>query len=170
MRDDWARIELAIRLRIINRVLDRIVPEFPEETAEEAIQIMLKTVARGEMAQAAMAVENVLRANPFWLRGYLLLATIYEDAQKIEGAITIMEKGLAMCANGFRLFRAREWLKTVNRINGPIVHTRIRNNVERLRRYRHMFHHRLAMLRIHCGCFDEALDHWSAIEGEHCVS
>lgn len=170
MLDDWARIELAIRLRTINRVLDRIVPEFPDEAAEEAIQIMLKTVARGEMAQAAMVLENVIQANPFWLRGYLLLATIYEDAQKVERAITIMEKGLAMCVTGFRLFRAREWVKTVNRINGPIVHTRIRSNAERLRRYERMFHHRLAMLRIHCGCFDEALDHWSAIEDEHCAS
>jgi hypothetical protein len=32
-----------------------------------------------------------------------------------------------------------------------------------------MLRHRLAMLQIHRGCFDEAIEQWSAIEEEHCA-
>jgi cytochrome c-type biogenesis protein CcmH/NrfG len=170
MLDDWVRIEPLSRLRTINRVLDRIVPEFPGEAAEEAIEIMLRAVARGELAQAAMVLENVIQANPFWLRGYLLLATIYQYGHHTEQAIIAIEKGLAMCTRGLRLFRARGWVETVKRITGPVVRSRISNNAERLRRYEGMFRYRLAMLRIHCGCFDEALEHWAAREDEHCAS
>jgi hypothetical protein len=170
MLDDWVRVEPVSRLRTINRVLDRIVPEFPGEAAEEAIEIMLRTVARGELAQAAMVLENVIQANPFWLRGYLLLATIYQYGHHTEHAITAIEKGLAMCTRGLRLFRARGWVATVKRITGPVVRSRISNNTERLTRYEVMFRYRLAMLRIHCGCFDEALEHWAAREDEHCAS
>lgn len=32
-----------------------------------------------------------------------------------------------------------------------------------------MFRHRLAMLQIRCGSFDEAIEQWSTIEEEHCA-
>ena len=169
MLSDWTRIELATRLRTMNRVLDCIVPDSPTEAVDEAIEIVLKAVGRQEMTQAVTILEEVVKTNPFWLRGYLLLATIYQYVQDADQAIATTEKGLAACASGLRPFSASKWVEAVERINGPGVHSRIRNHAERLRRYERMFRHRLAMLQIRCGNLDEAIEQWSAIEGVHCA-
>lgn len=76
MLDDGMRIELATRLRTMNRVLACIVPDFPTEAVDEAIEIVLKAIERQEMTQAVTILEVVVNTNPYWLRGYLLLATI----------------------------------------------------------------------------------------------
>jgi cytochrome c-type biogenesis protein CcmH/NrfG len=167
MLSDWTRIELATRLRTMNRVLDCIVPDSPTEAVDEAIEIVLKAVGRQEMTQAVTILEEVVNTNPFWLRGYLLLATIYQYVQNADQAIVTTEKGLAACASGLRLFSAPKWVEAVARINGPVVHSRIRNHAERLRRYECMFRHRLAMLQIRCGNLDEAIEQWSSIEEVH---
>lgn len=169
MLDDGMRIELATRLRTMNRVLHCIVPDSPNEAVDEAVEIVLKAVGRQEMTQAVTILEEVVNTNPFWLRGYLLLATIYQYVQNADQAIAITEKGLAACASGLRLFSAPKYVETVERINGPVVHSRIRNHAERLRRYERMFRHRLAMLQIRCGNLDEAIEQWSAIEEVHCA-
>jgi hypothetical protein len=169
MLDDGLRIELATRLRTMNRVLDCIVPDSPTEAVNEAIEIALKAVGRQEMTQAITILEEVVNTNPFWLRGYLLLATIYQYVQNADQAIATTEKGLAACASGLRLFSAPKWVETVERINGPVVHSRIRNHAERLRRYERMFRHRLAMLQIRCGNLDEAIEKWSTIDEVHCA-
>jgi hypothetical protein len=169
MLDDGMRIELATRLRTMNRVLDCIVPDSPTETVGEAIEIVLKAVGRQEMPQAVTILEEVVKTNPFWLRGYLLLATIYQYVQNADQAIATTEKGLAACASGLRLFSAPKWVETVERINRPVVTHRNRNHAERLRRYERMFRHRLAMLQIRCGNLDEAIKQWSAIEEVHCA-
>jgi len=169
MLSDWIRIELATRLRTMNRVLDCIVPDSPTEAVDEAIEIVLKAVGRQEMTQAVTILEEVVNTNPFCLRGYLLLATIYQYVQNADQAIATTEKGLAACASGLRLFSAPKWVETVARINGPVVHRRIRNHVERLKRYERMFRHRLAVLQIRCGNLDEAIEQWSAIEEVHCA-
>ena len=49
MVDDEMRIELATRLRTMNRVLDCIVPDPPTEVVDEAIIIALREVGRQEM-------------------------------------------------------------------------------------------------------------------------
>ena len=169
MLDDGMRIELATRLRTMNRVLDCIVPDSPTETVGEAIEIVLKAVGRQEMTQAVMILEEVVNTNPFWLRGYLLLATVYQYVQNPDQAIATTEKGLAACTSGLRLFSTPKWVETVERIKGPVVHSRVRNHAERLRRYERMFRHRLAMLQIRCGNLDEAIEQWSAIEEVHCA-
>jgi hypothetical protein len=169
MLSDWTRIELATRLRTMNRVLDCIVPDSPTEAVDEAIEIVLKAVGRQEMTQAVTILEEVVKTNPFWLRGYLLLATIYQYVQDADQAIATTEKGLAACASGLRLFSASKWVEAVERINGLVVHSRIRNHAERLRRYEHMFRHRLAMLQIRCGNLDQAIEQWSTIEEVHCA-
>lgn len=99
MLDDGMRIELATRLRTMNRVLDCIVPDSPTEAVDEAIEIVLKAVGRQEMTQAVTILEEVVNTNPFWLRGYLLLATIYQYVQNPDQAIATTEKGLAACAS-----------------------------------------------------------------------
>ena len=165
--DDGMRIELAIRLRTMNRVLDCIVPDSPTEAVDETIEIVLEAVGRQEMTQAVTVLKEVVNINPFWLRGYLFLATIYQYVQNADQAIATTEKGLAACASTLRLFSAAKWVETVERINGPVVHSRIRNHAERLRQYERMFRHRLAMLQIRCGHFDEAIEQWSAIEEVH---
>jgi hypothetical protein len=169
MLSDWTRIELATRLRTMNRVLDCIVPDSPTEAVDEAIEIVLKAVGRQEMTQAVTILEEMVNTNPFWLRGYLLLATIYQYVQNANQAIITTEKGLAACASGLRLFSAPKWVESVERINGPVVYSRIRNHGERLRRYERMFRHRLAMLQIRCGNLDEAIEQWSAIEEVPCA-
>ena len=169
MLSDWTRIELATRLRTMNRVLDCIVPDSPTEAVDEAIEIVLKAVGRQEMTQAVTILEEVVNTNPFWLRGYLLLATIYQYVQNADQAIVTTENGLDACASGLRLFSAPMWVEAVGRINGPVVHSRIRNHAERLRRYERMFRHRLAMLQIRCGNLDEAIEQWSSIEEVHCA-
>jgi len=167
MLSDWTSIELATRLRTMNRILDCIVPDPPTEAVDDAIEIVLKAVGRQEMTQAVTILEEVVNTNPFWLRGYLLLATIYQYVQYADQAIVKIEKGLAICVSGLRLFSAPKWIEAVERINGPVVHNRIRNHAERLRRYERMFRHRLAMLQIRCGNLDEAIEQWSAIEEVH---
>ena len=167
MLSDWTSIELATRLRTMNRILDCIVPDPPTEAVDDAIEIVLKAVGRQEMTQAVTILEEVVNTNPFWLRGYLLLATIYQYVQYADQAIVTIEKGLAICVSGLRLFSAPKWIEAVERINGPVVHNRIRNHAERLRRYERMFRHRLAMLQVRCGNLDEAIEQWSASEEVH---
>jgi hypothetical protein len=60
MLDEGMRIELAARLRTLNRVLDCIVPDSPTETVDEAIEIVLKAVGRQEMTQAVTILEEVV--------------------------------------------------------------------------------------------------------------
>jgi len=98
MLSDWTRIELATRLRTMNRVLDCIAPDSPTAAIDEATEIVLKTVERQEMTQAVTILEEVVNTNRFWLRGYLLLATIYQYIQNADQAIATTEKGLAVCA------------------------------------------------------------------------
>jgi len=151
----------------MNRVLNCIVPDPPGEAVAETIELTLEAVGRHEMTQAVAVLEEAVQANPFWLRGYLLLGTIYQYEQKVEQAIATTEKGLATCASGLRLFNAQTWRETVEGINDGAVHNRIRKNTERLQQYERMFRHRLATLEIWCGSFDEAIEQLSAIEDEH---
>lgn len=167
MLNDGTPIDLMTRLRTMSRALDRLDPESPSAALEQAVERALEAVGRGELADAIAILEEGVRANPFWLRVYLLLATIYAYAQNAELAIATIEEGLAMCASGVRLFSAQGWGETLERINGPVARPRIQNHVERLRRYERMFRHRLAMLQISCGSFDEAIEQWSTIEEEH---
>ena len=169
MLNEGTHIDLVTRLRTMSRVLDILVPESTSAALEEADEAALDAVRRRELAEAIMLLEEGVQANPFWLRGYLFLATIYEYTQKAEPAIATIEQGLAMCASGLRLFSAQRWGETLEGINGPVAHRRIRNHLERLRQYERMFRHRLAMLQIHCGRFDEAIEQWSALEEEHCA-
>ena len=169
MLDDGMCIELATRLQTMNRVLDRIVPDFPTEAVDEAIEFVLIAVGRQETTRAVTILEEVVNTNPFWLRGYLLLATIYQYAQNTDQAMVITEKGLTACVSGLRLCSVSKWVEAVERINGPVVDSPIRNHAERLRRYERMFRHRLAMLQIRCGHLDEAIEQLSATEEVHCA-
>jgi predicted Zn-dependent protease len=169
MLDDEMHIELATRLRTINRVLDCIVPDPPNEIVGEVITTLLRAVGRQEITQAVTILEEVVKSNPYWLRGYLLLATVYQHAQNAEQAIATTEKGLAACAMGLRLFTAPKGVEPVEQIKAHVVHSRIRTPVERFRRYERMFRHRLATLQIRCGNLDGAIEQWSAIEKVPCV-
>ena len=169
MLNEGTHIYLVNRLGMMRRVLNILVPESTSAALEEAGEAALEAVGRRELAEAIILLEEGVQDNPFWLRGYLFLATIYEYAQKAEPAIATIEQGLAMCASGLRLFSAERWGETLERINGPVKHRRIGNHVERLRQYERMFRHRLAMLQIRCGNLDEAIEQWSAIEEVHCA-
>jgi predicted Zn-dependent protease len=169
MLDDGMQIELVTRLRVMNRVLDCIVPDPPTEVVDEVLTIVLSAVGRRKMTQAVAILEEVVNSNPCWLRGYLLLATIYQCTQNTEQAIAAAEEGLAACAMGLRLCSAPKRVESVKRVKGPVVQSRIQSHVERLGRYERMFRHRLAMLQIHYGSLDEAIEQWSAIEKVPCA-
>ena len=100
MLDDGMRVELATRLWTMNRVRHCIVPDSLTEAFDEAVEIVLKAVERQEMTQAVTILEEVVNTSPCWLRGYLLLATIYQYVQNTDQAIATTEKGLAACASG----------------------------------------------------------------------
>ena len=163
------RIDLAARLQMMNRALDCIVPDSPTEVVDAVITTVFRMIGGQELSQAVMILEEVVTSNPYWLRGYLLLATIYQYSQNVEQAITTTEKGLAACADGRRLFNVPKGNESGEQIKGPVVHSRIRNHPERLRRYERMFRHRLAMLQIRCGNLDVAIEQWSAIEKVPCA-
>jgi hypothetical protein len=169
MLNDWTHIEPAARLQAMNRALDRMVPESPHESFGGTIAVMLEAVAQQEMTKASTTLEEAVQANPFWLRGYLLLAAVYESAEQSTQAIASIERGLDRCAQGLRLYRAPRWVRMVEQINGPVAHERIRRNLERFKRYDRIFRHRMAMMQIRCGSFDEAIEQWAAIDDEHCA-
>lgn len=169
MLNEGTHIDLVTRWRTISRVLDILVPEPTSPALEDADQAALDAAGRRELTEAIMQLEEGVQANSFRLRGYLFLATIYEYAQNAESAIATIEQGLAMCTSGLRLLSAQRWDETLERINGPVANRRMWNHVERLRQYERMFRHRLVMLQIHCGRFDEAIEQWSAVEEVHCA-
>ena len=147
-----------------------IIPESPSTVLDEAVTRTLDAVQRRELVEGIMLLEKKVQVHQFWLRGYLLLATIYEHSQKAEQAIATIEQGLAICVSSIRLILVRGGRETPEQIsNQQAAHINIRNRLERLRRYERVFRHRLAMLQIHCGCFDDAIEQWSAIEEEHCT-
>jgi hypothetical protein len=160
---------LMTRLQIINRTLDRIVPDTSHEALKETIDVMFEAVAQQKTTEATMLLEDALQANTSWLRGYLLLATIYQYTEQYTLAITTLGRGLNICANGLRLFSAPRWVAMVENLNGPRVHERLRRKAERFKRYEQTFRYRMAMLQIHTGRLDDAIEQWVALEGEHCV-
>lgn len=160
---------LALQLRTMNRALDRIVGEPHSDSFETITQAVVEQTEREDIVQAVQLLETTLESNPFWLRGYLLLGTVYQHAQQIGNAIATIQNGLTICTNSLRLFESKEWLGTVERINGPTAHDRTARNADRLRRYEYILRHRLALLQVGIGSFDDALKQWAEIEDEHCA-
>ncbi len=118
----------------MNRVLDRLVPDPHDQRFEKTIEITLEAVAQQKISETADILEQALRANVSWLRGYLLLGTIYQSTEQFTQAITTLGRGLNICANTFRLFSAPRWVAMVERLNGPLVHECLRRNAERFKR------------------------------------
>lgn len=165
----WMPLDLALRLRTMNRALDRIVPDPPSDVFDAIIQAVLDYAGRQEVEEAVRLLEATVESNAFWLRGYVLLGTMYQHQQHTEKAVATIERGLVTCVNSLRLFESKGWLDTVERINGPAAHERTARNADRLRRYEYIFRHRLALLQVGSGCFDDAIKQWAEIEGEHCA-
>ncbi|MGE3151135.1 MAG: tetratricopeptide repeat protein [Nitrospiraceae bacterium] len=167
MLSDWTRIDLATRLGGMNRTLDRLVGNESSRTLQEALDAAMGRIVLGDTNQAAAVLEAAVQANPSWLRGYLLLATIYEYEHKADLAATYIEQGLAVCARSSSTLRLQRWGERVGSITGPLARDRIIQNAQRLTRYERIFKQRLAMIQIRRGCWDEAFAQWEAIEGEH---
>jgi hypothetical protein len=87
MLNDGAFIDLVPRLRTMSRILDILVSESPSSMSKEVVETALEAIRRRDLAEASMLLEEEVRADPFWLRGYLFLATIYEYEQRTEPAI-----------------------------------------------------------------------------------
>ena len=134
MLNDGARIDLVTRMRTMSRVLESLRPESPS-AVEEAVEVALEVVGRGELADAIVLLEKGVQANPFWLRGYMLLATIYEYVKKAE--LAVATRAGHVCRQPSPV-PSEGWGEMLERVNGPVVHNRIRNTTEQLRQYERM--------------------------------
>jgi predicted O-linked N-acetylglucosamine transferase (SPINDLY family) len=152
-----------------NRTLDCLVGDESNSTLQEAFDTAMERVALGDTKEAAAVLEAAAQANPFWLRGYLLLATIYEYEHKGDLAASSIERGLAVCSRSSSTLRLQRWGERVGHITGPIARDRIIRNIQRLTRYEHIFRQHLAMIQIRRGCRDEAAEQWAAVEGGYDV-
>jgi hypothetical protein len=130
----------------MNLLLDCVVPDPPTEIVDAAITDLLRAVGRQEMTQAVTILEEVVNSNSYWLRGYLLLVTVYQYVQNEEQAIITAEKGLAVCAIGLRLCNASKGIESLGQIKVLVVQRCIRTPVEQFRRYERIFRHQLATL------------------------
>lgn len=165
MLSDWTRIDLATRLSGMNRTLDRLVGDEPNRVLHEALDAAMERIAMADMEKATAVLEAAVQANPCWLRGYLLLATIYEYEHKADLASASIERGLAVCVRSSSTLRLQQWGERVGQITGSIVRDRIIRNLQRLARYDRIFRDRLAMIQIRRGWLDEAIAQWAAVEG-----
>ena len=161
---DWARIDLTTRLSGTNRMLDCLVGDESNPTLREALDAAMERIARADTETAAAVLEAVVQVNPCWLRGYVLLATIYEFEHKADLAAASIERGLAVCARSSSTLRLQRWGERVGSITGPIARDRIIRNLQRLTRYERIFKQHLAMIQIRRGCWDEAAEQWAAVE------
>ena len=162
-------MDLTLQLRTMDRVLSHLVADPPNEVFDAIVEAVMGHAARQEMDEAVRLLETAMEANPFWLRGYLLLGTIHQHQENLDKASAVTENGLAACIKSLRLFASQEWLDTVERINGPAAHERTSRSADRFSRYEYIFRHRLALLQIGSGCFDDAIKQWAEIEDEHCA-
>lgn len=169
MLSDWTRIELATRLHRVNDILDRILPDDKSRDVEKQLNVVLEHIARNETVQGTAVLEDLVNANPSWLRGYLLLATVYEDRQATGKAINALESGLNGCKSGLRLLANQGWRALDKRISGRVIQDRVRRRTERFTQYEKMFRHRLAVIQIRRGHFDEAIECWAALENVPCA-
>jgi hypothetical protein len=164
MFSDWTRIDLTTRLSGTNRTLDCLVGNESNPTLREVLDAAMERIARADMEAAAAVFEAAIQANPFWLRGYVLLATIHEYEHKGDLAAASIERGLAVCARSSSTLRLQRWGERVGSITGPIARDRIIRNIQRLTRYERIFKQHLAMIQIRRGCWDEAVEQWAAVE------
>lgn len=164
MFSDWARIDLTTRLSGTNRMLDCLVGDESNPTLREALDAAMERIARADTETAVAVLEAVVQVNPCWLRGYVLLATIYESEHKADLAVASLERGLAVCARSSSTLRLQRWGERVGSITGPIARDRIIRNLQRLTRYERIFKQHLAMIQIRQGCWDEAAEQWAAVE------
>jgi len=169
MLHEGINIELTYRLRAMNRIVDRIVPNSHDQAFDEVVEVMLEAATQRKFSDAAAILEDALQANTSWLRGYLLLATIYQSTEQFIRAITTLRQGLNICIKGSRLFSLAKWAAMMDCLNGPHVHERVRRSAERFKRYEQIFRHRMAMVQTHTGDFDDALENWVALVGERSV-
>lgn len=166
MLSDWTRIDLATRLRGMNRTLDCLVGDETNRTLQEVLDAVMERIATADTEEAAAVLEATVQASPCWLRGYLLLATIYEYDRKADLAADSIERGLAVCARSSSTLRLQRWGERVGQITGSIARDRIIRNIQRLTRYEHIFREHLAMIQIRRGSLDEAIEEWATIEGD----
>lgn len=164
MFSDWTRIDLAARLSGTNRSLDCLVGSEPNRTLQEVLDAAMERIAMADTEEAASVLEAAVQANPCWLRGYVLLATIYEYDRKADLAADSIERGLAVCRRRSSTLRLQQWGERVGSITGSIARDRIIRNIQRLTRYERIFREHLAMIQIRRGCLDEAIQQWSGVE------
>ncbi len=164
-------VDLATRLRRITEILDEIVPEAEEHRAagQHSSVLALEHIARNEIAQAASLLGSALGKNPLWLRGYLLLATIYEETQATQKAIGWLESGINICRASLRSLAMQSCTLSMSGTFSHKVRSRILHRAAHFSRYEQILRHRLAPMLAKAGHFEEALQCWTELEDLHCA-
>lgn len=164
-------VDLATRLGRIMDILDVIVPEAEEHysAGQHSSTLAIEHIARNDIALAACLLGKLLRKNPLWFRGYLFLATIYEDTQSTEQAIVVLEKGINICGASLRSLAMHSGSLPMSGTFSHDVRSRTLRRVARLLRYEQILRHRLAPMLVRAGRFEEALQCWTELEGLHCA-
>lgn len=164
-------VDLATRLRRITEILDQIVPEAEERHVEVQASLArtFAHIARHDIAQAISLLENMLRKDPLWLRGYLLLGTIYEEAQGAGQAIAVLESGINICRACLRSSAMQSCSLIKRGTFGHEVRSRLLRRAACLSRYERILRHRFAQVLVQAGRFEEALQYWTEFEPLHCA-
>ncbi len=164
-------VDLAARLRRLMEILDVILPEAEEHRAavQRSSGLAFEHIARNNLDPAISLLGKLLKQHPLWLRGYLLLATIYEGTQAIQQAIAVIENGINMCRASVRLLAMPGRSLPMSGTLGHDVRSRNLRRAARGLRYEQILRHRLALLLVRAGRFEEALQCWTELEGLHCA-
>lgn len=171
MRSELRNVGLATRLCQLMKILDHIVPEseIGGASAQHTSASALEHIARNEIAQAIRLLAAAVKDNPLWLRGYLLLATIYQHAKSAQQAIATLEGGIDVCKAGLRYLAMESGMWMIRRTTGYSRQARILRRAELLGRYDRILRHQLVLLLVETGRFDEALQYWTEREKAHCA-
>lgn len=164
-------VDLATRLGRIMDILDVIVPEAEEHysAGQHSSALALEHIARNDIAQAVSLLGNTLRKNPLWLRGYLLLATIYEEMRDTKKAIMLLENGINVCRGSLRSLAMQSCSLSMSEMFSRGIRSRILHRAAHVSRSEQMLRHRLTLVLVQAGHFEEALQCWTELEDRRCA-
>lgn len=142
-------------------VLDRLHLEPPQRVnavQEAALTLVFQHLAQHAIPQAVFALVDGLKANPLWLRGYLLLATIYRETGAPERSISTLRTACHLCEVVLRQAAVQSCTPNGPGLWNQDMPPNLADYVEMLRWYRELFWHHLAQMWIETGHYEHILE------------
>lgn len=159
---DGYTLRLIERLQRTTQLLDQMLleAEITEHAGQDAAVCVLRPLEQVDVTEGVRILVRGLKENPFWLRGYLLLAIIYQEVQAAQEAVVALQLGARVCEAGLRyLGRQLATLATSGLLRGELP-TPVVRRISLLMRYEELLRHHLAQVLVEAGRFDEALQWW----------